>query len=399
LTLSLRMGERALGMLHSVRIAAWGMGAVVGCSQPARVARVDRPDLPLLRATPAELARFQQGDDLFETTFREPDGLGPLFIRRSCAACHRSDARGPGLVAKMAVVEADGVTTATDQSALHFGPTQRPYVTAGAKTPLVAPQANAVVRVTYRLPPAVFGRGYLEAFADEEIERVARAAASRNGRIRGRIHRVHAASSSIGRFGLKARIATLDDFTADALQGDMGITSPLRPREAPNPDGIGDDKKPGLDVESSTVEAIADYMRLLEIPARHDLSPAGRALFEKALCSVCHVPALKTRADHPIRALTGIDAPVYTDLLLHDMGSDLADGVVDVEAGSREWRTAPLVGLRFFGALMHDGRAHSVEEAIVAHGGPGSEAAESVERFNALTRLEREELVRLVSRL
>src|SRR6185369_3270804 len=127
----------------------------------------------------------------------------------------------------------------------------------------------------------------------------------------------------------------------------MGITSPLRAHEPPNPDGLDDDDKPGLDVESSTVDSIADYLQLVEIPARRDRSTVGAYLFERTLCATCHVPTMKTRDDYPIRALAGIRAPVYTDLLVHDMGTALADGVVDGHAGSREWRTAPLMGLRF----------------------------------------------------
>jgi CxxC motif-containing protein (DUF1111 family) len=81
------------------------------------------------------------------------------------------------------------------------------------------------------------------------------------------------------------------------------------------------------------------------------------------------------------------------------MGTALADGVVDGQAGSREWRTAPLMGLRFFGAFLHDGRARGIDEAIVAHDGPGSEAADSIARYRDLSAAERDELVRFVSRL
>jgi len=84
---------------------------------------------------------------------------------------------------------------------------------------------------------------------------------------------------------------------------------------------------------------------------------------------VCHVPTLKTRASYPIAKLAGIDAPIYTDLLLHDMGAALADGLTDGGATSQQWRTAPLIGLRFAHSYLHDGRAHSVAEAIAAHDG------------------------------
>ena len=176
-----------------------------------------------------------------------------------------------------------------------------------------APEGSSV-RVTYRLPPAVFRRGYIEAVADEEIERTAQAQASGRFGIHGRIHRLHCdpqkngeppatrGACTIGRFGLKARIATLDEFTADAFQNDMGITSPLRPTELPNPDAFADDRKPGTDVDLETANKVADYMRLIELPARLPSSTRGAQLFEQALCTTCHVPEMRTRDDYPIIA-------------------------------------------------------------------------------------------------
>src|SRR5262249_19599378 len=160
----------------------------------------------------------------------------------------------------------------------------------------------------------------------------------------------------IGRFGLKARIVTLDEFTADAFQGDMGLTSPMRPDELPNPDGLVDDDKPGTDVEIDHIDRIAFYLRHIAIPARVGLSVRGAKLFAQVGCSSCHVPTMHTRADYPIRQLANIDAPVFTDLLLHDMGAALADGMTDGSADASYWRTAPLIGMRFFRTFLHDGR-------------------------------------------
>jgi CxxC motif-containing protein (DUF1111 family) len=389
------------------------LSALVACStdsreESGRVVRIDRSDFPLLRATPEELVRFQDGDALFDVTLREADGLGPLYIRASCGACHADDGRGPGLVRKMFVTEGDSAEL------LPHGNTERPYAAAGAKSPLT-PRDGRAVGVSRRFPPAVFARGYMEAVADEEIERLGREAAVRPGPIRGRIHRVRYESEAnprpgyrapkkgesglIGRFGLKARIATVDEFSADALQGDMGITSPLRPAEPPNPDGLADDLKQGVDVDLETVNLLADYIRLLELPERPVPSERGVELFRTALCATCHVPALKTRGDYPIRALAGIDAAVYTDFLLHDMGTGLADGVAEADAGPREWRTAPLIGLRFFPAFLHDGRAGTVEEAVLMHRSTGSEASGSVERFLALAKADQRRLLAYVEAL
>jgi CxxC motif-containing protein (DUF1111 family) len=116
------------------------------------------------------------------------------------------------------------------------------------------------------------------------------------------------------------------------------------------------------------------------------------------------VPALRTRSDYPIPELAGVDAEVYTDLLLHRMGHDLADGLpssasVDGEADSFEWRTAPLIGLRFNRTFMHDGRARSIEDAVLAHRAQGSEANAVIDRFEALADADREALLEFVEAL
>ena len=278
---------------------------------------------------------------------------------------------------------------------------------AGAQTPVRAPPGSSV-RITTG-SPAVFGRGYIEAVADE-IERTAQAQASGRFGIHGRIHRLHcnpqqrspgdAGTCTIGRFGLKARIATLDEFTADAFQNDMGITSPLRPSELPNPDAFADDQKPGIDVDLETVNKVADYMRLIELPTRMPSSTRGapscsnRRFAPPATCPRCARAAIT-----PVKPLAGRSARIYSDLLLHDMGPDLSDGMIDEDARPTEWRTPPLVGLRFFNAFLHDGRAHGIEEAILAHEGPASEGSEAVRRFRSLEERERQELVQFVGTL
>jgi len=382
-----------------------------------QVNKSDPVDVPIDGVTRELVTSFNDGDALFDLPLREADGLGPLYTRTACGACHEDAARGPGLVQKMTVVLVDGITPAPDQSKLPFGHTVHPLLAAGATTPIIAPPDDPTVRVTIRVGPPVLGRGYMEAVMDSEIERVAAAQAARTDAIHGRINHVTYASEPnpdprfnshrkgdivIGRFGLKARIATLDEFTADALQGDMGITSPLRPDEIPNPDGLTDDRKPGIDATADEVNMRATYMRLIAIPRRKGLSGTGAAIFDQAKCSACHVPSMRTRGDYPIALLANIDAPIYTDMLLHDMGPGLADGSadgVDGDAHSREWRTAPLIGLRFNKAFLHDSRVRTIEDAILAHDNPGSEASESVQWFNGLSPADRAALLEFVSAL
>jgi len=111
------------------------------------------------------------------------------------------------------------------------------------------------------------------------------------------------------------------------------------------------------------------------------------------------VPSLRTRPDYPIPQLAGIDAPLYSDLLLHDMGIERADGMAEGEAGTRDWRTAPLIGLRFNQQFMRDGVASTIEEAILAHGATGSEAAASVAAYQALSPADQQLLQQFVSSL
>jgi CxxC motif-containing protein (DUF1111 family) len=383
------------------------LGVALGCASspndpPAMTVDVfgvrDRFDVPIDGLAKAEVDAFASGDGLFDASLRPYDGLGPLYTRSACSDCHQNGVRGPGLVQKMVAVEADGVTPSADQSLFPYGHTVHPLLAAGATTPIVPPTNAPNVKVTIRVGPPILGRGYMEAVLDAEIERVAAEQAARADAIHGRVNYVTYTSQPnpdtrfhthqpgdrvIGRFGLKARIAAVDDFTADALQGDMGITSPLRPTEIPNPDGLTDDLKPGVDVTNDSVNQRATYVRTTAIPLRTQ-DTNGLALFTGAKCAVCHTPSLKTRADYPIALLAGTDAPIFTDLLLHDMGDALADGIAEGLASGRDWRTAPLIGLRFDRTFMHDGRARSVAEAIAAHAGPGSEASESVSLYQQM---------------
>ena len=384
-----------------VRAAAWlASAALAGCaSSNAEVSarpgsRVDRPGLPLIRASDAELRSFREGDALFEATVRESDGLGPLYVRDSCAACHQSDGRGPGFVTKLV----PNALFAKSELAelLPFGSTERPFMAAGAKQALRV-VASDKLHTVRRSPPGVFGRGYLEAIREQELERVSIVAAARTGTVRGRPNRL--SDGKIGRFGVKARLATLEHFTADALNGDMGITTPFQPNEPAGPEGLTDDAKPGIDFDASRVEQLSDYVRLLEIPARKSADALAQDLFEGVGCADCHVPSLRTEPNFRVVALSDIDAPVYSDLLLHDMGEALSDGQYEADARPREFRTAPLIGLRFLSSFLHDGRARDVAEAIGAHGAPGSEARESFESYQELSGSDRARLVRFVETL
>lgn len=383
----------------------------VASTEPLPQITEDPSDSPLRDLSPALEKLFLAGDAAFEARVFPAQGLGPLYIRAACASCHAADGKGPGFVQKMAAFDDDGLPLA-----LPTGNTVRPFLEAGATTPILPPTDGNIV-LSVRIGPAVFGRGFIEAIDDDVIVAGETAQQGRDDGISGRVHRVDWQSEAnpdtsihsyapgttnlVGRFGLKARIATLDEFTADAFQGDMGVTSPLRPSEPQNPDGIEDDLREGVDTDADTVNAVATYMRLLAIPRRTaiDDADAAVALFENVRCAVCHVPSMPTSTTWPLLPLAGKDAAIFSDLLLHDMGEGLKDEIVDHDASGREWKTAPLMGLRFFTGFLHDGRAATVNDAIAAHKGEGSEANDSVARFDALSDDEKSLLLTYVESL
>lgn len=386
--------------------------AACGPEMPPIETRPDfSSDLPVTGLSLEWENAFNEGDALFDLPFREADGLGPLFIRTSCGNCHRGAARGPGLVERVVQFDFDGKPT-PGQPALPYGSVIRPYANSGA-TPLLAPMRDDV-KVTRRAGIPVMGRGWMEAVADSEILRVAEAQALRTDGVSGRInyvkwtsepnadtrfHQYRMGQTVIGRFGLKARQPMLDDFSADALQGDMGLTSPLRTHEVPNAEGLVDDAKPGVDMTMEQMNALSDYVRLIAIPRRKEANENGREKFEAVGCNACHVPSLRTRDDYPIEQLAGTDAPIFSDLLLHDLGPTLSDGLTDGDAMASEWRTAPLIGVRFLTAFLHDGRAATVDAAIRLHGADGSEAKSSVDSYAGLADDDRAALLEYVSSL
>jgi CxxC motif-containing protein (DUF1111 family) len=390
------------------------------------------PIVPVTGASPQYVDAFNQGFAAFNQEFGEKDGLGPLYTEVACGKCHLSAGRGPGTVSKMAAVEADGLTPVDNQALfLAYGDTVHPHVVTdipGAHTPILPPDSidgggadggATQLHETKRFGPPLFGRGLIEAVEDSEIEAVAATEAISNDGIVGRINWVTFASQPnpdttfdthkpgdmvIGRFGLKARIATIDDFTADALQNDIGITSPLRPTEFKNPDNITDDLKPGIDVTADQVNSAAMFVRLLAPPPKvpTNTSDAGKEQFWACRCLGCHHPTMHTRPDYPIAELADIDAPIYTDMLLHDMGDALEDSIAGGNEGgakASEWRTAPLIGVRYSAPYLHDGRAATIEEAILDHDGNGSQAAVSVSTYKALSDEAKQNLLDFVNSL
>jgi CxxC motif-containing protein (DUF1111 family) len=269
-----------------------------------------------------------------------------------------------------------------------------------------------------RLPPPVFGVGLIEAIPEAAILANADPNDLDGDGISGRPNYVSAATFVpgtepnagpgllLGRFGRKAQNAILLQQVVEAYLQDIGVTSPFLPLENRNPlSGVpieAVDKVPDPEIGESTVQAVTHYIRALAPPDPGPDTPQreeGRALFTQIQCAKCHVPSLQT-GPSPLSALSGRSAELYSDLLLHDMGDALADNRPDGQATGREWRTTPLWGLRLMrrflngdALLMHDGRARSVEEAILMHGG---EALTSRNAFAQLTAAQRAALLDFV---
>lgn len=255
--------------------------------------------------------------------------------------------------------------------------------------------------VSPRFARPALGLGLLEAVAPSTIERLAAEQAAA-GEVSGRPNYVWdpvEGRTRIGRFGWKANQPSLLVQNAAAYNGDMGLSNPVFPVDYSTEDqndGLGDDPE----LTQSVLDAVTFYTQTLGVPARRDLDRddvrRGRVVFDAIGCASCHVPRLQTGTLDGLAAVSNQTIYPYTDLLLHDMGDGLADGRPDFEADGAEWRTPPLWGIGLSEAVngepryLHDGRAHTLEAAVLWHGG---EAEAARERFRQLSTAERDALV------
>ena len=278
-------------------------------------------------------------------------------------------------------------------------------------------------QMSVRVAQQVVGLGLLEAVPEAAILEIAKAQEKLG--LAGRpnyVWDVEADRRVLGRFGWKANQPSLRQQIAAAFHGDIGATTYLFPEEncpavqtqcldLPSASKCGGQGgctgnmfRP--EVVPSRLSNITFYLQTLSVPARRNPGDPtvkrGEELFAQAQCAGCHVPELRTGAKAFLATAANLTIRPYTDLLLHDMGEELADGRPDFEASGREWRTAPLWGVGLIAAvsgkatLLHDGRARNVTEAILWHGG---QAEKSREFFRGLPSGEREALVKFVESL
>ncbi len=376
---------------------------LVGCEklEPAAPEEDELLDGPVAGLSGEELSRFLRGDKAFnDDVFHAGNGLGPLFVATSCGSCHAKD--GPGH--PFTTLVRFGQSDASGNQYLGQGGPQLQNRALPGFVPEEVPEGAVPSRF---LPPLNTGLGFIEAITDEDILAWADENDADGDGISGRPNWVTYKAYSdrrpgtveqnervIGRFGRKAGAYDLLQQTASAYNQDIGVVSQFEPidpysHEAQDPE-----------VSANTVNDVVFYLRTLKAPVQRDPDDptvlAGGAVFRTIGCGKCHREEFTT-GNASITGLAHTSIHPFTDLLLHDMGAALDDGYTEGTALTAEWRTPALWGLGLFPNsqggqyyLMHDGRAHSIEEAIAFHDGEGSVARDA---YHALPDTQRNELI------
>lgn len=396
---------------------------------------------------------FKVGDGVFRklwvaapSSTKSSDGLGPLFNARACQACHLKDGRGHPPAAHetpssllFALSRPDGSPDPIYGHQLQTFGIQGHAAEANViveHEPLPVKLADGSV-VTLRKPhyklvdpgygpfdptttlaprvaPPMIGMGLLELIPEADIMARADPEDLNNDGIRGRYRQVPSPAAGgamkLARFGWKTGTASVADQTATAFKNDMGLSTPLfrvdygdcteaqkACREAPHGAEAGEPEVP-----PKLFDLTVFYAHHLAVPAREGIEAPeirhGQKLFNELGCAACHVPKQVTGQSAQFPELSGQTIWPYTDLLLHDMGDELADpGPM-----GKVWRTQPLWGLgltrrvndHFY--LLHDGRADGILEAILWHGG---EAAKARDKVIALQKTDREALLAFLESL
>jgi len=361
--------------------------------------------------------------------------LGPQFYAPSCVACHVNNGRSipPGLDATItnAVTKIGTNTGAPDPQLgsslqpLRVGGVGEGSVSIGSYTlvrglygdgtayELRKPNYNFVGRTpsnfSVRNTPPLVGIGLLEALPESAIMALADPTDANGDGISGRVQTVvdpETGQNRLGRFGWKAGQASIRHQVASALNADMGVTTSILPR----PDcgsaqtGCG---LVGAKLGAADLANMVRYVSLLGVAARRNLADPvaaqGELLFASAGCAACHTATMTTSARHPFAELRSQTIRPYTDLLLHDLGPGLADTLGEADGSGAEWRTAPLWSIGLTAgvaggqeAYLHDGRARTLSEAILWHGG---EAESAKEAFRTMSSAMRAALLKFIQSL
>lgn len=335
---------------------------------------------------------FLAGDAAFNNDiFTAGTGLGPLFVSTSCGSCHAGDGKGHPFTTLVRY----GQTDSTGNQFLHLGGPQLQNRAVPGYSPEQIPPGATFSKFT---PPANTGLGYLELVSDQDIMAMSDPFDANGDGISGvpnwgtlpgyitpNAGAVVQNGKYIFRFGKKSAAYNLLHQTVNAYSQDMGIASSYSPID------IYSNLPIEPEVTTQKVNDVVFYLQTLKAPIQrnpeNDEVMLGKDLFIQIGCESCHKQTLQTGYS-PVSPLSFQEFHPYTDLLLHDMGADLDDGYTEGMAQTSEWRTPALWGIglspnsqggQYF--LLHDGRAHSIEEAILMHGG------EALQAKNAYTQL------------
>jgi CxxC motif-containing protein (DUF1111 family) len=406
------MKKRSLIVIISIVLAVIGFNA---CSKllPSMI----DPSIGIcgpISLSSTQTVLFSAGNDQFFANRTAATGLGPYFVATGCGSCHSSDNRGHPFT----ILTRFGQTDSTGNKFIaEGGPQLGKYCLPGLMPEQLPPGATS----SQFIAPITAGVGFLEAVPDSEI--LAFAAANQNNPDGVRGHPNYntipsfasilpgtfprAGGKWICRFGRKASVYSLLQQVANAYNRDMGITSSFLPYDPYNYLDQTAPVSPSLpEVDNTTLNSVVFYCQCLQTPAQRNAGDSmvvyGGRLFTQIGCATCHQPTLTTGYS-PIAGLSNQAFNPYTDLLVHDMGPGLDDGYTEGSAKTSEWRTAPLWALGLapnvqggYTYLLHDGRAHSIEQAIGMHGG---EAAVSEGRFAALSPSDRNALIAFLKSL
>jgi CxxC motif-containing protein (DUF1111 family) len=359
---------------------------------------------PLPNLTTDELTRFILGKEEFEEEETAETGLGPVFNNASCVTCH--DLPGGGTTGRRETRFGRTVNGVFDPLA-ELGGSLRQDNAIGAVADgfvFVAEQVPGAANVTARrLTTALFGLGLVDAVPDSTLRQLAGLQATLYPATAGTpsiTTEISTGQIRVGRFGWKAQNPTLFQFSGDAYVNELGITNPEFPDEnCPQGDcaALVHNPVPELNDDGEDVQGFTDFMTLLAPPPRGPNSlqaQVGSGIFDAIGCANCHTRVLVTGSS-PVAALSHKTFQPFSDFLLHDMGS-LGDGIVQGSATARQMRTAPLWGVRTRSTLLHDGRATTLDAAILAHDGQGRPARD---RFTALDAVSRQALIAFLKSL
>jgi CxxC motif-containing protein (DUF1111 family) len=362
----------------------------------------------------AQSVLFARGNDQFFAIRTAATGLGPYFVSTGCGECHSSDNRGHLFTILTRFGQPD---TNGNRFMAMGGPQLQNANLPGLMPEQIPPGATS----TKLIAPITAGVGFLEAVPDSEILAFAAANANDPNGVRGHPNYntipgyaaplagaiPRADGKYICRFGRKASTYNLAQQCANAYNHDMGITSTLAPN---NPYNYLDQTAPATtptpEISDDDFNSVVFYVQCLQTPVQRNAGDAavmhGNQVFLNIGCETCHKQTVTTGYS-PIAALAYQTINPFTDLLVHDMGAADDDHYTEGTALTSEWRTTPLWGLGLAPQvqggnvyLMHDGRAHSIKEAIQMHGG---EAAVSASKFNALTPADQNALISFLQSL